>query len=224
MVEAGESTLKEYFERSRKWEQDGYISALRSARFWRVFALLSSLVSLASVLTISTLLPLKTVEPFLIRVDNSTGIVETMSALKDSPNTYDEAIGRYFIGRYVRSREGFIFDEAAHNYRVVSLMSDADEQDEFARFYNASNPRSPQNLYGRRISVEIKFRSISFINENVAQVRYVREEKIEQSVTRTSWIATMTFQFVTTNISTNDRLVNPLGFIVTEYRTAEEVS
>lgn len=226
MVEAGEATLKEYFERSRKWEQDAYITALRSARVWRTVGLLSLGVSLASVLAIVALLPLKTVEPFVVRVDNATGIVETMSALKDAPNTYEEAVGRYFLGKYVQAREGFLFDERAHNYRVVALMSDAEEQGEFARFYNASNPQSPQNQYGRRISVEIKIRSISFIGEsgNVAQVQYIREEKVEQNITRTEWIATMTFQFVTSQISANDRLINPLGFVVTEYRTAEAVS
>lgn len=223
MVEAGTASLKDYFERSRKWEQDAYLSALRSLRFWRVCAIVALIVSFASVLAVTALAPLKTVEPFVVRVDNSTGIVETMSALQDAPETYDEAIGRYFIGQYIRSREGFVYDEAGYNFRVVALMSDTQIQEQFAAYYNASNPTAPQNVYGRRTTVSVLIRSISFINENVAQVRYVREEQTDTAVAQSQWITTLTFQFLDTSISTNDRLINPLGFQVLEYRTAEEV-
>ncbi|MCB5205168.1 virB8 family protein [Neorhizobium sp. T786] len=222
-----EDALKDYFERSRKWERDAYIDVLRSRRIWRLLALTTSALAIAGVGAVAALAPLKSVEPFVIRVDNSTGIVETMSALTDAPGKYDEAISRHFLHTYLRAREGFLFDEAKHNFRVVSLMSSSAEQERFGTEYSGNNPDSPQNRYGRHSVVEVAIKSVSFIADtagqgSIAQVRYLRTERRDKAVQTSHWIATVSFQYVGSQFSSNDRLVNPLGFIVTEYRTAEE--
>ncbi|NSM55939.1 VirB8/TrbF family protein, partial [Serratia marcescens] len=86
----------------------------------------------ASVGAVAALAPLKTVEPFVIRVDNATGIVETVSALSSTSSRYDEAVTKYFLGRYVRAREGYSYPEAETNFRTISLLSGQGEQARFA--------------------------------------------------------------------------------------------
>ena len=73
--------LKTYFEKARRWEQDLLLSAHRSRRVAWVIAAGACALAVASVGAVAALAPLKTVEPFVIRVDNATGIVETVSAL-----------------------------------------------------------------------------------------------------------------------------------------------
>jgi type IV secretion system protein VirB8 len=41
-------------------------------------------------------------------------------------------------------------------------------------------------------------------------------------VRTTHWVATLTFSYVNAPMSSTDRLVNPLGFVVSEYRADPE--
>ncbi|MFX9181050.1 VirB8/TrbF family protein, partial [Acinetobacter baumannii] len=88
----------------------------------------------------ASLVPLKTVEPYVIRVDNSTGIVDVVNALSSDKTSYDEAVTKYFAARYVQGREGYTFAEAETNFKAVSLLSTAEEQARFAAIYRGGNP------------------------------------------------------------------------------------
>src|SRR3546814_8693531 len=75
-------------------------------------------------------LPLKTVVPYVVTVDRSTGATEVTQELRgDKTITYDEAIRKYFLADYVRAREGWIpqareefFRSEEHTSELQSLM------------------------------------------------------------------------------------------------------
>lgn len=215
-------SLKSYFEKARRFDQDRLIQVERSARIAWFVAICASTIAVVSVFAIAGLTPLKTVEPFVVRVDNSTGIVDVVSALTSAAGTYDEAVTKYFAAKYVRAREGYVSSEAEDNFRTVALLSTQHEQIRFAAVYRGSNPDSPQNIYGRSATSRINIVSISLINANVASVRYMRTITRGDDVRTTHWVATLTFSYVNAPMSSTDRLVNPLGFVVSEYRADPE--
>lgn len=215
-------SLKSYFDKARRFDQDRLIQVERSARIAWFVATSASVVAVVSVFAIAGLTPLKTVEPFVVRVDNSTGIVDVVSALTATAGTYDEAVTKYFAARYVRAREGYVWSEGEENFRTVALLSTQPEQSRFAASYRGSNPDSPQNTYGRSTTSRINIVSISLINANVASVRYMRTVTRGDDVRTTHWVATLTFSYVNAPMSSTDRLVNPLGFVVSEYRADPE--
>ncbi|AQX31589.1 virB8 family protein [Bartonella schoenbuchensis] len=216
--------VEQYIAEARSFDQDRIITSRRITRASLAIAGVAVIAAIVSSLAVIVLVPLKTVEPFVIRVDNSTGIVEVVEALKESPANFDEAITRYFAAKYVRAREGFNLSETQNNFKTVSLLSSFEEQGRFAEWYGAKNPQSPQFLYKNAVAT-ISVKSISFISKDVTQVRYyktVRENDTnKESITH--WVATLTFGYVNSPISTQNRLVNPLGFMVREYRTDPEV-
>ena len=118
----GHDDLKSYFDNARRWEQDLLLSAHRSRRTAWVVAAGACALAVASVGAVAALAPLKTVEPFVIRVDNATGIVDTVSALNSTPARYDEAVTKYILRRYVRAREGYSYPEAETNFRTISPL------------------------------------------------------------------------------------------------------
>ncbi|ASV84550.1 type IV secretion system protein virB8 [Ochrobactrum quorumnocens] len=214
--------LKSYFEKARRFDQDRLIQIERSNRIAWSIAIAASLVAVVSVCAIAGLTPLKTVEPFVVRVDNSTGIVDVVSALTSTAGTYDEAVTKYFAAKYVRAREGYVWSEAQENFRTIALLSVQAEQDRFAGHYRGSNPESPQVTYGRAATARISIASISLINQNVISVRYMRTVTRGEDVRATHWVATLTFSYANAPMSSTDRLVNPLGFVVSEYRSDPE--
>ena len=215
-------SLKEYFDKARRFDQDRMVSAERSKRIAWFVAIVASVLACMSVAAVVALTPLKTVEPFVIRVDNSTGIVDVVSAMASAAGSYDEEVTKYFAARYVRAREGYVWSEAEENFRTASLMSNAAEQQRFAAAYRGGNPESPQNVYGRSATSRIGIKSISLINSNVVSVRYTRTITRGEDVRTTHWVATITYSYTNAPISSSDRLVNPLGFVVSEYRADPE--
>lgn len=214
--------LKTYFEKARRFDQERMLQVERSSRVAWSIAVAASILAGASILAIAGLTPLKSVEPFVVRVDNSTGIVDVVSALTSTPGTYDEAVTKYFAAKYVRAREGYVWSEAEENFRSVALLSTQPEQARFSALYRGSNPESPQNTYGRGATARISIASISLINSHVVSVRYMRTITRGEEVRTTHWVATLTFSYANAPMSSTDRLVNPLGFAVSEYRADPE--
>ncbi|QRG06754.1 virB8 family protein [Xanthobacter dioxanivorans] len=215
-------SLKSYFDKARRFDQDRLIRAERSVRIAWFVAIVASILAATAIAAVAGLTPLKTVQPFVVRVDNSTGIVDVVSALTSTAGTYDEAVTKYFAARYVRARESYVWSEAEENFRTVSLLSTQAEQQRFAALYRGSNPESPQNIYGRNATARISIVSISLINPHVVSVRYIRTVTRGEDVRTTHWVATLTFAYVNAPMSSTDRLVNPLGFVVSEYRADPE--
>ena len=74
-----DSSVAAYLEEARGWDLDRGRAAERSARRAWWVAGLAGLVAFAAVVAVAGLTPFKTVEPFVVRVDNTTGIVDVVS-------------------------------------------------------------------------------------------------------------------------------------------------
>lgn len=216
--------LKAYFEEAKSWEQDRLAAAERSRRLaWCVAGGALLLASLA-VVALATLAPLKSVEPFVIRVDRSTGAVDVVSALKaGQPLTYDEAVNKYFVALYVRAREGWMPQAAEQNFRQVAILSASGEQQRWADAFRPSNPQSPQIAWGDDTVSLIEVRAISFISPKLASVRFHRTLRKAQEGVESDWIATVAFAYAKAPMNEADRMRNPLGFQVGAYRADPEV-
>ena len=213
-----------YFETARTWEYDRTRAAIQSKRVaWSVAGGACAL-AVASVAAIAMLTPLKTVQPYVIRVDRSSGETEIVTALKGAqPRTYEDAVNRYFISQYVRLREGWLNDAARENAYTVMLMSEPAEASRYLASVQSNNKNAPSNIYGDKGYVSIAIRTISFLSPTVAQVRYTKIITFGQNTpVAQNWNAILTFRFTTAPEHEKDRNLNPLGFQVVNYRSDPE--
>jgi type IV secretion system protein VirB8 len=217
--------LRRYFAEARRWDQDRLASALRSRRLAWIAAGATTLLATAACAAVALLTPLKTVEPFVVRVDRTTGAVDVMRGLssQEAPARYEEAISKYFLAQYVRSREGYLDPAAEDAFRLVSLLSGPAEQRRWTDVFRGSNPDSPQNLYGPDGEAVVAIRAISFIGDDVANVRFRLTLRQARQMTESDWIATVAFTYTRAPMKEADRLRNPLGFQVVSYRADPEV-
>lgn len=219
-----EEDLKAYFAEAESWDRDRFVAATRSRRIaWIVagVAIAFAAICAAAVLALS---PLKTVVPYVVTVDRSTGATEVTQELRgDRSITYDEAIRKYFLADYVRTREGWIPQAREDFFRKVLALSAREEQNRWTAFYRRDNPESPQNQLTANDAVFVAIRSVAFISPNVAQVRFVRRLQRDQQVIETPAIATITFDVLSKPESESGRYANPLGFQVKSYRADAEV-
>ncbi len=85
--------LQEYFQEAESWDADRVGRIRRSAKLAWWVAGAGWLCSMASVLALAMLSPLKQVEPFVIRVDNTTGIVDVVPVAAGA-STPEQAVTR----------------------------------------------------------------------------------------------------------------------------------
>lgn len=225
MKKKEQDVTEQYMKEAQSWETDKVLQLRKSNRTAWIVAVASGSIAFAAVMAVAALTPLKRVEPYVIRVDNSTGLVDIVTAMDETKTNYDEAVNKYFVQLYVRYREGYAKDLAEEYYVNTGLMSGSVESQKYYDSFNPKNPQSPINVYGVYAKVKIKIKSTSFINPDVALVRYTKEvERGADKPQITHWAATIKFTYNGKKMADKDRTTNPLGFQVLEYRNDYDAS
>jgi type IV secretion system protein VirB8 len=220
----------EYFKEANGWETDKITSLKKSEkRAWTVASGSFFIVVLLGI-SIVSIMPLKTVEPYVIRVDQTTGGVDIIDVLKEQDITAQEAVNKMFLSKYIRHRDGYLWETREHDRKIVGLLSDSKEQEEYAMFTDPKkNPQAPVTIYGTDAEVKIKIKSISQLNDGVkankethfsSMVRYTKNEsRLGESPKVTHWVATVVYTYRRSPMKSDDRYENPLGFQVISFRS-----
>ena len=209
---------------ARDWHADRYQAVYVSRNRWLVTALAGLTLAGLQAAALVCLVPLKTAVPFLIKEETSGAVTTLVPLSGKAPITYSEAVRKYFLARYVVDRETYDPMDLAENYQAVELMSLGTEERLFHQLIASTNPASPIVLYGREARRTIRIKSIAFLNDRTAQIRFTATVQRSSSLPSSSdWIATVAFKFGPVSSLEAERLVNPLGFSVTHYRIDQEV-
>lgn len=186
----------------------------------------SVIVALASVLAVSFLTPLKTVEPYVIRVDNVTGMVDILTTLNEEKITSNEALDKHFITQYVKAREGYYYDMLNKDYVLVQLLSSPEVASDYRLIYEGENARDAELKNNYQIDPQIL--SIVLNNSNGVKIATTRLKlkifnKSTQGIVEKMIVVTLSYDYFLEAIREQDRLDNPLGFKVLNYRVDEEI-
>jgi type IV secretion system protein VirB8 len=219
---AGNDKIQQYFAGAETWDQEIFANTnLSRNRAWLISFFCMGTTTLA-LLCLVLLLPLKTFAPYVVTVDKSTGYVEVTKGLYDGNLTIDQAVTESNLVRYVSTRESYNPSVLRENYGFVSLMSAGTALGEFQRVWDGKNPDNPSVRMGTQAAITIKIKSVSFLNERTAAVRFLREYHANDQIKTSDWNAVITFQYVNKPMKMEDRFQNPLGFQVTSYRVNPE--
>jgi type IV secretion system protein VirB8 len=221
--------LQEYFREAESWDADRSARFRRNARAAWGVAAAGWICAVASAVSLVVLMPLKRVEPFVVRVDNSTGIVDVVPvyAGRAAP---EEAVTRYFLTHYLTVCERFNFATAESDYEECGAFHSAQRNQAWYAMWSATNPASPLNVHKDGSSVRVQVNSVSFFTRasglsDLAQVRYLKatrqpggsEEKF------THWVATIQYAYADPPRDPKTRRWNPLGFRIVDFRSEPEV-
>jgi type IV secretion system protein VirB8 len=221
--------LEAYFAEAASWDLDRTAQVQRSARLAWGVAAAAVLCAVAACIALAWLVPLKTVEPFVIRVDNSTGIVDVVPVYPGRASM-DQVVTRYFLTHYVSVCERFNFTTAQSDYEECGSFHGSQRNQAWYALWNPSNPQSPLNLHKDGSVVEVQVVAVSFFQrasgvEDTAQVRYVKAERAAVGAPEhaTHWIATIQYVYGVPAGDPKSRRWNPLGFRVTGFVSEPEV-
>ena len=236
-------TDKDYFDEAKSWDESEIVREKKSARrAWSAFWAMTGVV-IVQAIAISTMMPLKTIENSIVRVNDTTGETEVISNLKNMDETTEQVMSRYWLAKYLRHREGYHWNTREDDRLQVGMLSDGAIQQQYADYTNPKvNPYAPIKIYGETTEVDIKVNpAITYLNgkggvkpekgekdqfgETVytALVRYTATVKKDGEMPATNhWAATVSFVYRKEPIKVDDRLINPVGFQVISYRKDQE--
>ena len=223
-------SLAGYFREAANWDADRLQQTQRTARrAWRVAGAGWS-CALAVALALVLLMPLKRVEPFLVRVDSSTGIVDIVPVYTGKAGL-EQSVTRYFLSHYVSVCERFNFATAESDYEECGAFHAAQRNQAWYALWNPSNPASPLNVHKDGSTVRIQVEAVSFFRRasgvtDLAQVRYLKAERQGDGADEhiSHWIATVQYVYATPSKDPRIRRWNPLGFKVLELTTEAEAA
>ncbi len=178
---------------------------------------------------IAYMLPLKKVEPYVIKVDTTTGMTKLVSAINKKTLEPDEAMNKYFASSYVKKRESYYYDFLEQDYIYVQLLSNNQVANEYRNLYKGEAARDKTlsndfEVRGKILSVvlgESADTKTSTIRIKLIK-KDLRTNNILQTVTK---VVTLSYDYYPETLETEEeRLMNPLGFKVLSYRIDNEVS
>ena len=221
---------------SKHWYQDKYQHVLVQRNVLALIALVSLITALAAVGAVMHLAPLKTVEPYLLEINEKTGITQKVEPVSRKAFAANEAVDRFFISSYVRARETYNFTTTRYYLNMVRVMSAADVFYAYRRSIDPELPGSLSALLGTNGLRTVKFRSISYISNpqfnqagaaptKIAQVRIITtDSKTGAADVDQYWVVTIAFQYANLSLNEDEQLMNPLGFNVISYQIQRELN
>jgi type IV secretion system protein VirB8 len=224
MNEHSREALDAYYADAASWNRDR-VEAMQSSRRvgWWV-AGVAAAIALLEAIALVLLTPLKTVEPYTLMVDKTTGYVQALKPLDRADIAPDAALTQSYLVQYVIAREGFDIATVNANYRKVALFSVDKARSSYLQMMQAGNPASPLVLFPRSTVVDVRVKSVSPIGSNAALVRFdtIRSDQGAQPQPPASWVAVVRYRYSREPMKLEDRFVNPLGFQVASYRKDPE--
>jgi type IV secretion system protein VirB8 len=221
--------LETYLTEAASWDAQRAAQSDRQRRIAYGVAGVFALCAISASTALALLLPLKSVEPYVIRVDNHTGAVDAVLRYEGGA-PLSETITRFLITHYVTTCERFVYATAEQDYSECGAFHSPERNQQWAAIWSTGNPDSPLNRYKDGTTVRIEIQSISFFERgsgatDLAQVRYTRltEPGGTGATTTSHQLATLQFAYGKPAADAAIRRWNPLGFRIQSFRSEPEV-
>jgi type IV secretion system protein VirB8 len=221
--------LDPYLAESASWDANRVAQSDHQRRIAYGVAGAFALCAIGSVVALDLLMPLKRVEPFVIRVDNHTGAVDALTRYEGGL-PLNETITRFLITHYVQTCERFMLATAEQDYSECGAFHSPQRNQQWAASWALGNADSPLNRYRDGTVVKVDIQSVSFFERgtgltDLAQVRYTKltEPGGNGTVSTSHFIATLQYSYGKPATDAGIRRWNPLGFRIESFRTEPEV-
>lgn len=206
-----------------------YLVEKSNKRAWLI-AFIFGIITIFAVVGVSLLTPLKTVVPYVIRVDNATGQIDIITSINENKEilTGNEALDKHFVNMYVKAREGYYFNILQQDYVKVQLYSAPDVAESYRAIYEGANNKV--EILKNMFEIQVEIKSIVLGNSAGIKTATVRfnlnqiDKKMNSISKVTAKIATLTYDYSPETLTKEkERLENPLGFKVLNYRIDDEI-
>lgn len=202
----------------KSWYSNRYQIVSVQRNILLIFAAFCVISMSFAIVLVKYIMSSKSLEPYVIEVEQKTGIPTIVDQLTVKNFTGDELMKKYFINQFLQSSTAYDPRTYKSDVERVRLLSSPGVYNNFRGRIN------PKDL-GADSRIDVRIKSIQFPNPNTVQIRILETTYMKGSESsRKDRVVTLDFYFNTTlNLNAEERLINPLGFQVTNYSISDEI-
>jgi type IV secretion system protein VirB8 len=224
--------LKSAYEANRSWEVDRALMLERSERRGWLIGAAGMVLALLGVLAVFAQGPLRQVVGVPIVVDKTTGETTIQQRLSTETVPAQEALDKHNLAVFVRAREGYSWWWLQRDFDQVARMAVPTVFADYNRQFDGDG--AVQKKLAATEEWRIHIVSVRLSpggrrgNKGDATVTYdkvVRQSERNLPDVTTRHVASVVFEYQPKVFAKErDRLDNPLGFVVTAYRSDPEIN
>ena len=211
----------------RSWYSNKYQLVMAQKKILTLFSLLSIATVVIAVIFVKQFTESKSFEPYVIELEEQTGVLTVVDNLNQSTLIADEAVKKSYIYKFLKAGEGYNYVTFEEDRKTLGLLTTTQVYRQMYNKYNIRNENSIVNLIQNKGIFTVKIKSIIFNSPTVATVRFViyNSRPVKLYPSEMHKIAEVQFVFSPTmQLSTEDRYINPLGFQVTKYSIGDDIN
>jgi type IV secretion system protein VirB8 len=206
---------------TRNWFTDRY----ETLQFQRSMLLVLMVVFSAAIFILSASITYikstRTIEPFVIEIEQKTGVPTVVDPVDVIIYSSDETIKKYFIWEFVKLREEYMPAYLDTAQKKLQVMSEGAVYGQYKSLIRT--PDGPIAKAGKTGSISIQLKSYVPISDKAAQIRFKQTAVYSSGETVLSdKIVYLEFEFSNLELTVDQRYLNPLGFRVNKYRLEDE--
>lgn len=124
------------------FEADIALRSYKSERKAWALVIVFAVIAAMAVAAVLLMTPLKQVVPYYVFVNKETGAVQAAVVNDRASITTNEAVTRYWLGRYVSARERYVYRLQQEDYDFVVATSSPAIEQEYSLPYKGPNNRA----------------------------------------------------------------------------------
>lgn len=187
------------------------------------------LIAVMAIAAIIIMLPLQRTDIELYTLDKQTGRVEYVTRVKERDLSSETVMSAAFAANYVELREGYNYFSLQNDYDKVKLFSSHAVKSDYLAWFNS--PQAPDVVFNNAaymatVQIISNVHAAATNPDRLAQLRIKKTIRDVKSGRETDefWHIRLTYRYVPhAELTTSQREVNPLGFIVTSYQRDKEL-
>lgn len=204
-------------ESTKNWYLERYDNIIVQRNILFILVVLFVLFAVSAVGTVAYIVKSRKFDPFVIQIDNSTGMATIVTPLTTDVLGRDEALTQYFIRKYLTARETYNSVNYAESQKIVNLLS---SRSVYSQYRNLIASGDPSVKYGENNSTYLEIHSAPKIGNNKYFITFsITEIAGNKNVYNKS--VYIEYNYVSMELNDDDQDINPVGFQVTGYYSAE---
>ncbi len=208
---------------TRNWYEDRADKLIIQRNVLLILSLLLVILTIVSVFAVIFVVNSKEYDPFVIQIDNTTGVTSVVNPMSSEILNGDEALSRYFLKKYVIARETYNpvdFDSLAR--KTVRLFSSSSVYYTYLSYIKNKN-LDPSIKYAQQNTTFLIVKSWSKVASDKYMLRFsINETDGDKKVY--DKIAVVSFAYKPMQLNDDERDINPVGFQVIGYRVDDDNS